>query len=60
MSETLITVIAIFLAATLMFVFPMMALSERTDDVASLSVQSATSEFVDNVRAARSSYTKCI
>lgn len=52
MSETLTTVIAIFLAATLMFVFPMMALSERTDDVASLSVQTATSEFVDNVRAA--------
>lgn len=51
MSETLVTVIAIFLAATLMFVFPMMALSERTDDVASLSVQAATSEFVDNVRA---------
>lgn len=51
MSETLITVIAIFLAATLMFVFPMMALSERTDDVAQLSVQTATSEFVDNVRA---------
>lgn len=50
MSETLVTVIAIFLAATLMFVFPMMALSERTDDVASLSVQAATSEFVDNVR----------
>lgn len=51
MSETLVTIIAIFLAATLMFVFPMMALSERTDDVASLSVQAATSEFVDNVRA---------
>lgn len=50
MSETLVTVIAIFLAATLMFVFPMMSLSERNDDIAQLSVQTATSEFVDNVR----------
>ena len=32
MGDTLITVIAIFLAAILMFVFPLMALSERTDD----------------------------
>lgn len=51
MSETLVTIIAIFLAAILMFVFPMMALSERNDDIAHLSVQTATSEFVDNVRA---------
>lgn len=51
MSETLITIIAIFTAAILMFVFPMMALSERNDDIAQLSVQTATSEFVDNVRA---------
>ena len=50
MGDTLITVIAIFLAAILMFVFPLMALSERTDDMAQLSVQTATTEFVDNVR----------
>ena len=48
MGDTLITVIAIFLAAILMFVFPLMALSERTDDMAQLSVQTATTEFVDN------------
>lgn len=51
MSETLVTVVAIFTAAVLMFVFPMMALSERNDDIAQLSVQTATSEFVDNVRS---------
>ena len=50
MGDTLITVIAIFLAAILMFVFPLMALSERTDDMAQLSVQTATTEFVDDVR----------
>ena len=50
MGDSLITIVAIFLAAILMFVFPLMAMSERTDDVAQLSVQTATTDFVDNVR----------
>ena len=44
------TIIAIFLAAILMFVFPLMSMSERTDDVSQLSVQTTTTEFVDKVR----------
>ncbi len=32
MGDTLITVVAIFLAAVLMFVFPLMSISERNDD----------------------------
>lgn len=50
MGDSFITIIAIFLAAILMFVFPLMSMSERTDDVSQLSVQTATTEFVDNVR----------
>ena len=50
MSDTLITVIAIALAAILMFIFPLMTMSDRTDDVAQLTVETATTEFVDNVR----------
>ncbi len=50
MGDTLITIIAIFLAAILMFVFPLMSMSERTDDVSQLAVQTATTEFVDKVR----------
>lgn len=50
MGDSLITIVAIFLAAVLMFVFPLMAMSERTDDVAQLAVQTATTDFVDNVR----------
>ena len=50
MGDSLTTIIAIFLAAILMFVCPLMALSERTDDISELSVKTATSEFVDNVR----------
>ena len=50
MGDSLITIIAIFLAAILMFVFPLMSLSERTDDISELAVQTATNEFVDNNR----------
>ena len=55
MGDSLITIVAIFLAAILMFVFPLMTLAERTDDISSLAVQTATKEFVDGVRTV--SYT---
>lgn len=51
MSDTLITVVAIFLAAILMFVFPLLSVSERSDDISQLSVQTATTKFVDDSRA---------
>ena len=50
MSDTLITVIAIALAAVLMFVFPLMTMSDRTDDVSQLAVETSTTDFVDEVR----------
>ncbi len=50
MGDSLITVVAIFLAAILMFIFPLMTLAERTDDISSLAVQTATTEFVDGIR----------
>lgn len=49
MSDTLITIIAIFLAATLMFIVPLMSITERNDDIAQSVVQTATSEFVDTI-----------
>lgn len=52
MSDSLITIVAIFLAAILMFVFPLMSIAERSDDIAQLSAQTAVSEFVDTTRAA--------
>ena len=51
MSDTFITVIAIGLAAVLMFVFPLMTIADRTDDVAQLSVETATTDFVDKIRS---------
>ena len=50
MSDTLITVIAIGLAAVLMFVFPLMMMSDKVDNAAQVSVQSATTEFVENIK----------
>lgn len=50
MGDSLITVLAIILAAILMFIFPLMAISERNDDIAQVAVQTAATEFVDNVR----------
>lgn len=50
MSDTLMTIIGIFLAAIL-FLFPVMSMSERTDDVSQMAVQTATTEFVDKTRA---------
>lgn len=47
MSDTLITIIAIFLAAVLMFVVPLMAVANNQEDVSQLSVQTAVQEFVD-------------
>lgn len=50
MGDTLITVVAIALAAVLMFVFPLMTMSDRSDDVSQLAIETATTEFVDDVR----------
>lgn len=49
MSDTLITVIAIALAAILMFVFPLMTTADRADDTAQVTLQTATDEFVLNI-----------
>jgi len=54
MDNTLMTIIGIFLAAVLMFVVPLMAISERNDDIAQSVVQTATAEFVDTISNAGS------
>lgn len=45
------TVVAIFLAVILMFLFPMLSVSERSDDISQLAVETAVTNFVDNSRA---------
>lgn len=50
MNDTLVTIIAIFIAAILMFVFPLMTIADRNDDIAKQAVQQRTVEFVDKER----------
>lgn len=49
MGDSLITIIAIFLAAILMFVFPLAAISEMNDSETLALVQSYTTEFVNKI-----------
>ena len=53
MGDTLMTVVAIFLAVILMFLFPMMSVSERSDDISQLATETAVSQFVDDSRSVR-------
>lgn len=50
MGDSLITIIAIFLAAILMFIFPLASISEMNDNEALAMVQSYTTEFVSQIR----------
>ena len=50
LGDTFITIVGIVLAAILMFVFPLMSMSDRTDDIVTMTAQTATTEFVDDVR----------
>ena len=58
MGDSLITVVAILVATILMFVFPMLAVAERNDDISQIEVQTATVEFVDNIRATGKLYAQ--
>lgn len=51
MSDSVMTVLAIFLAAILMFIFPLMSTADRSDDISQQIVQAETTEFVDKIRS---------
>lgn len=50
MDDILLSITGIVVAAILMFIFPLMVMADRTDDVSQLTVEIATTEFVDNIR----------
>ena len=50
MGDSAMAVVAIFLAAILMFVFPLMTTADKKDDISTLTVQTATTEFTDQIR----------
>ena len=51
MDDSLMTIVAIVLGAVMMFMFPLMSVSDRSDDISQLSAQNAVVEYVDNIRA---------
>ena len=57
MGDSLTTIIAIFLAAVLMFVFPLAAIADRNDDTSQMYVQTTLDNFVNTV-AAKGKLTK--
>ncbi len=49
MSDTLMTIIGIFLAVILMFIFPIMEMTGKNDEISQTIVQVAVSDFVNKV-----------
>lgn len=50
MEDILVEITGIAIAAILMFIFPLITMADRTDDISQLTVEIATTEFVDNIR----------
>ena len=50
MEDILISITGIALAVILMFIFPLITMSDRSDDVSQLTVEIATTEFVNDIR----------
>ena len=57
MGDSLTTIIAIFLAAVLMFIFPLAAIADRNDDTSQMYIQTTLDNFVNTV-AAKGKLTK--
>lgn len=49
MEDITTSIIGIFIAAIIMFIVPLILISDRADDIAQLTAQTATINFVDNV-----------
>lgn len=49
MGDSLTTIIAIFLAAVLMFIFPLAAIADRNDDTSQMYIQTTLDNFVNTV-----------
>jgi len=49
MSDILTSIIAIFIAAILMFIFPLMATASQNDEIAQIAVQTITANFTNIV-----------
>lgn len=50
MDDILSAIIGIALASIIMFIFPLITMSDRADDISQLTVKIATTEFANNVK----------
>ena len=50
MDDILTSIIGIALAVIIMFIFPLITMTDITDDISQLTVEVATTEFVDEIR----------
>mgnify|MGYP000338524198 FL=1 len=50
LGDSAMTVVAILLAAILMFVFPLMMTADNNEDVTNLKVEQLTTDFTDTMR----------
>ncbi len=64
MSDTMTTIIGILIAVILLFIFPIMAIADRSDDVAQQAALTAVSDFAYTVSSegaiTEESYSKCL
>lgn len=49
MEDSTVSIIGIVIAAILMFMVPLVLMSDRNDDISQLTVETLTAEFVDNI-----------
>lgn len=49
MEETTVTIIGMFIGLIIMFIVPLTLIADRSDDIAQLLIQTATTEFVDDI-----------
>ena len=50
MDDILMSIVGIVLAVILMFIFPLITMADRADDISLLTVKILTNEFVDDIR----------
>ena len=48
--DSLIIVVGLLIGAVLMFMFPLMSSSERTDDISQMAITTATEDFINKIR----------
>ena len=49
MEDTFLTIIGIFIAFILMFIVPLVLISDRADDISQLIIKTSTEEFVNEI-----------